>query len=641
MSELKSMFSAEIQQIQRGVMPTVNLMGKRDVPLFGIGTSLLMLLVLGLPAGLLLSLVGLPILAGFAGAVVVLGLMLGSGLLLWVWMLVVRGYAHPIVNGVSARLRMVMGLYAGVALAVVLKPVSPWSTTITVLLCVAASLMALLVVAPQLAGRQLWRGLWPAGRVRPVTPSPAVGLMDSPIRKPFALGLGVATGHMSSQSHGAGIAQGVPVVLGLGDAATNIITFGGIGSGKTTKMINPLLLQVLSQDTGALIFDIKTDFVREVDYLAKQAGRPYQVIGLGGLDFNLLEGLTPEVAASFMKSAFLRFGGGGGESGFFIDGAVEYCRNALNLLQYLPAQYSLIGLYDFIFDAKRYTEVVETVAAMVHAGEIGEREQRMVVASQRYFELVWAPKEEKEKNYLRSTAAQVLSPFSHPEMVDAFCTIGGNQARMEDLVTKGVVYLVNIPMTTFGKEGSLAAYLFIKLRFMQVMRERNMRSEWDQTRPVAFVCDEYQTIIDTVSDTDFWDKSRSSKTIGIVSMQGISSMVAALGGNEKTARAILQNFRQRVLFRSEDEETLKMVQTLMGEVDVAKISESTGHSTNDSKHGGSSGDNNSRSVSYQRQSVVNPQLFRQLGRDQAVAILNINGAACDDVINCRPIYLPN
>ena len=45
-------------------------------------------------------------------------------------------------------------------------------------------------------------------------------------------------------------------------------------------------------------------------------------------------------------------------------------------------------------------------------------------------------------------------------------------------------------------------------------------------------------------------------------------------------------------------------------------------------------------MSFQRQDVINPQLFRQLGQDQAVAILNINGVAYDDVINCGKVFLP-
>src|SRR2546423_10593374 len=64
---------------------------------------------------------------------------------------------------------------------------------------------------------------------------------------------------------------------------------------------------------------------------------------------NLLAGLTPEVAASFLKSAFLV--NGASRDGFWIDTAAELCRNALGVLSYLPGSYGLEGLYRYLFDA--------------------------------------------------------------------------------------------------------------------------------------------------------------------------------------------------------------------------------------------------------------------------------------------------
>ena len=73
----------------------------------------------------------------------------------------------------------------------------------------------------------------------------------------FALWIGEATGYLASLRHGAGIARKASVVLALPDAAQNILVLGGIGSGKTTRAMNPLLLQLLDQDAGGLIFNIK------------------------------------------------------------------------------------------------------------------------------------------------------------------------------------------------------------------------------------------------------------------------------------------------------------------------------------------------------------------------------------------------
>jgi len=49
---------------------------------------------------------------------------------------------------------------------------------------------------------------------------------------------------------------------------------------------------------------------------------------------------------------------------------------------------------------------------------------------------------------------------------------------------------------------------------------------------------------------EFWDKSRSSGCVGIISAQGISSFYAAIGEHDLAA-ALLQNPRQTICFRTE------------------------------------------------------------------------------------------
>jgi hypothetical protein len=109
---------------------------------------------------------------------------------------------------------------------------------------------------------------------------------------------------------------------------------GGIGSGKTTRSVNPLLSRVLQQNPGALIFDIKTDYRDTAEKIAEACGRTVKIVGDGGMTLNLFRGCTPEVAASYLKSCFMAEGRHG-DSAFWVDSAVEACRHALNLLNLL------------------------------------------------------------------------------------------------------------------------------------------------------------------------------------------------------------------------------------------------------------------------------------------------------------------
>lgn len=69
-----------------------------------------------------------------------------------------------------------------------------------------------------------------------------------------------------------------------------------------------------------------------MNYIAHLTGRSYIVVGHGGLTLNLIRGTTPELAASYLKSCFIASGSAGGSGAFFVDQAVELCRNSLTLL---------------------------------------------------------------------------------------------------------------------------------------------------------------------------------------------------------------------------------------------------------------------------------------------------------------------
>ena len=459
------------------------------------------------------------------------------------------------------------------------------------------------------------------------------------------LEIGTSTGELlERRGHKGGLPSGTPVVLSPEDCAKNIIAFGGIGSGKTSRFINPLMLQLMEQNAGALVLDIKTDFQREVAAITAHVGREYKTVGDGGMTLNLLRGTTPELAASFLKSCFLAQGTG--DSQIWADLATEHCRNCLTLLKLAGGDYSLAGLYGIAIDDKARRALVEQTDAAFD--DMSDRDQRLQSAVVRYF-MTWDGYDERQKSSVMVNVNSVLTPFSHPDLVDAFST-GSEQgeADLTELINDGAVFLVNLPQTKFGKEGARYAYLLIKLRFFNMMRERRTRDDWNQTRPVAFVCDEYQSIVDSVSDTDFWDKSRSSKTIGIVSMQGVASLTQALNDNHKAAEAILQNFRQRVVFRTEDEATLRHVQHLLGQIDVVLTSSGESYSESVSWTGLGMGGrqptqsqsiSESENASMTRQDLFSANDMRALSADYCLLIGNIGDRAADEVLQVAPLYI--
>lgn len=461
--------------------------------------------------------------------------------------------------------------------------------------------------------------------------------LNQPHHIPFGLWLGKSTGKLATLSHQANLATSQHVGLFNDDLAQNILVLGAIGSGKTTRAIHPFLLQLLDQQCGGLIFDIKGDFHKAVETFTSLTKRSYQRIGPGQQAFNLLSGLTPEIAASFLKSAFLVAGNQQTDS-FWIDTATELCRNALGTLSFLPTHYTLHGLYCYLFDPEWRDQILAKLQSAQQL-IITKNEQRLLASYQRYETHIFETFDEKVKAGVKATIAQIISPFSHPELLDAFCTTTTEDNWLEK-VLDGNVFLIDLPLARWGL-GAKVVYLFIKLLFFNIMQQRVSRLEWNQKRYVFFLCDEYQEIVsanrDGLSDLNFWDKSRSSKTIGIISAQSVSSFYAAIGNRDVT-HALLQNFRQKICFRTEDQNTIEMMNRLLGTVEISRITygQSSGSTSGQSS---SSHTNTNMSINLQDKPLLSGQFFRGLSTDMVLAILSSNGMGFDDVLQLQPFYI--
>jgi type IV secretory pathway TraG/TraD family ATPase VirD4 len=153
-----------------------------------------------------------------------------------------------------------------------------------------------------------------------------------------------------------------------------------------------------------------------------------------------------------------------------------------------------------------------------------------------------------------------------------------------------------------------------------------MEDDPRKTRPVLFFCDEYQQLC-SPGDAHFFDTSRALSVVGIVASQSIEAYINALG-DEHAAGALLANFANVIAFRS-TERTMRYVAGKLGEVEVWR----EGYNAGKTDVGWfSATTNEGRSAALQRQTLLDPQLFRMLPPDRAVALLTVRGTAFDDVV---------
>jgi hypothetical protein len=114
--------------------------------------------------------------------------------------------------------------------------------------------------------------------------------------------------------------------------------------------------------------------------------------------------------------------------------------------------------------------------------------------------------------------------------------------------------------------------------------------------------------------------------MGIISAQSVSSFYAALGDRDLT-HALLQNFRQKVCFRTEDQATLTLMDTLAGRAKVQRktTSQTTGDSNRALREPRAHHHSTTQSLTESRESVLDAPLFRHLSPNQAVALLSLRG----------------
>ena len=461
----------------------------------------------------------------------------------------------------------------------------------------------------------------------------------------LALGMGVSTGALNAMGHAQGLVPNQFVWLANDDACQNIVVFGGIGAGKTTRVINPLLFQLMGYgDVGGLIFDIKGDFCESVSAFANWQGRSYVKIGVGDdcTGTNLLKGLTPEQAAGFLQSTFYLTGGTTNES-FWITSATALIQNTLGLLEPLGDKYyTLEKLYQYIFfeDVRKAIDMM--IEDEVHF-EDGTIEARNLANYKGYYNNVFMAMDIKLRESIKAQLSTILSPFQNPELIDAFSGAGDGENYDLSNILAGQIVLVDLPLAKWATAGKVV-YTMIKLRFFNLLQARQVDKSMPQNF-CFFMADEYQNIISAsnmgLSDLSFWDKSRSAHCVGIISTQSISAFKSAIG-QQTLSDTILANFRQKIFFKTEDETTLRYINGLAGRVEVTRqsYSRTSGESQQPGHFFGSTNNSSTYNTQIVERQLIDPNFMRQLSGNLALCFFNVEGDSADDVLAFRPLY-PN
>jgi hypothetical protein len=384
------------------------------------------------------------------------------------------------------------------------------------------------------------------------------------------------------------------------DLCRHTIVFGSSGSGKTTRAFNPLLKEMLgSLQAGGIIICAKGEAVEEAVEIVRLAGRQAIVVMPGserGID--LLSG-NPDLDSMYFRDTY---GKVEGEAKQWVEAAIARMKNALRMLQGAGEQYYTFGhLTSYCFDDDFQARV--RIFAMDKMRVMGEEKAEQAWTIQEaidYEDHRWNKYTPEARRAVQFAVSQLLEPLRDYRIQKTFA---GNKAGLIPIesVFDGALIILHVPRSRYQRAAN-AVYTLAKRRFFTAIENRRANKSVDQTRPVVFAVDEYQLCI-SESDVDSLGIIRSAGCMVLATTQGVASLYTAL--NRDVVDAALQNFTQKLFFKTDDHETLA---TLI------------------------------RATQHTQSGFKTSELFA-MSRNQGVAHLTVGDTSIDKVMEMEPLFV--
>jgi hypothetical protein len=308
-----------------------------------------------------------------------------------------------------------------------------------------------------------------------------------------------------------------------------------------------------------LIIAAKADAVFEVTEIAKRTGREYLVVEPGSkFGIDLLTG-SPDVDAMYFRDTFGRIPD---DQAAWIDAAVTRMKNALHLLKSVgPQYYNFEFLTQYVFDEHFAAHIRISAQERLRSLPAEAEEAWAINQAIAYEEKRFRTFTSEARKTIEFSVSQLLEPMMDVHIARTFAR--RSNLIPIDVVFSGKVIILHVPRARYERAAN-AIYTLAKRRFFTAIENRRANASLDQTRPVLFAVDEYQLCI---SETDVQSLGivRSAGCMVLATTQGVSSLYSVLPENK--VDAALQNFTQKLFFKTDDEATLATLRRSQREIE--------------------------------------------------------------------------
>jgi len=480
------------------------------------------------------------------------------------------------------------------------------------------------------------------------------------VQIPGQVRLGYATGRLKERGHIAVPRAGTPIDLSMDVMVGGTDVVGPMGSGKTRAVLQGFARDFMRDPrAGLFAYGVKRNWSRILVQIARDAGRTTEqihVVGPGNMPWPLLRGLPPESVATFARAAFELGSKHGGGDQFFKDSATNLLRYASQILYAASAGDIPDPLHLDVYDIKKVAKgqipppptvtrtydlgyTLQGIAEIAHSVKDPAMWTALVIAAtDRASDLTAAGDDDAaemltlaieglKRTIVGKAAGEttdsivmqidtVIEPFiSSGPLRRTFCWNADGGLDLAGSLSAGHAVIVDVDLAQYDAAARLVYLLaFEQLRVFMLAR---IGGSYSAMNPVVFIADEYAEVVSR-EHRKMWRVCREANIAPVVAYQLQSDLQATLGSRDE-ADAMVAGFATKVVFRTDDSASIRLVGDALGKAEVERTSSTTQRGLNSSASSGggsnaSSGmsEGSSSQTNMQERSVIDAQLMQSL-----------------------------
>lgn len=383
---------------------------------------------------------------------------------------------------------------------------------------------------------------------------------------------------------GNNLSSGETITIPESGLYQNILITGTIGTGKTSSAMYPFVNQLLEQNLGMLILDVKGNFYKKILELNEIYHRNVIVLELNGkYTYNPLDkpNLKPSILANRLRTILTLFSNQQVTDTYWLDKVESYLTECIKLCRLYNDNYvTFIELHKLINSPEYLEEKISVTKNKFLSNLFSVQQIHDFNSLLDFFQTEYKTLDSKVLSIIQSEVSRVTQIFVNDyEISNAFCppkskvTFSGFSNLENDIV------VLNMNVAEYRNLSKILA-TYLKLDFQSEVLMRLAKS--NKIKPVAFLCDEYHEYA-TENDANFFSESREAKCINIVSTQSYTSLLNAIK-NEASAKVIIQSLVNKIWFRADDTYTIEEAQKQLGKEDKVKFSRSISENAKETKY---------------------------------------------------------